>query len=257
MDEQILDENFFIREKIYSANTSQYEKYSTLVLGKASLFELIKYELINFIFGPLPGALGLFLRKKFYPLLFKKIGKNVIFGKNLTIRNSENIVIGNNVVIDDYAFLDGRGAINDKVMIDDNTIIGRNVIIHSKVGPIHIGNHCNIGAHTIITAQGGVRIGNWVQIAGGCKISGGLFKYNQNKLDGVPFDRYTKGQIVIKDKCIIGGSSSIIDGVTIGKCSMVGTGSVVTNSIPDFSIYSSRPGFIIGKTWTDKPDDTL
>jgi hypothetical protein len=34
-----------------------------------------------------PGALGLFLRSKLYPLILGRVGRNVVFGVNVTIRH--------------------------------------------------------------------------------------------------------------------------------------------------------------------------
>ena len=70
-----------------------------------------------------PGAVGLVLRKFFYRSLFKKVGTNVIFGKNLTIRYPHKISIGNNVIIDDNCLLDAKGKENNGIVIEDNVII--------------------------------------------------------------------------------------------------------------------------------------
>ena len=245
---QSLDEKDFIRQKIFSGKSSQFKKYSELMIGSRSLSALIFFEIITGILGFLPGAVGLILRKVLYPFLFKRVGKGVIFGKNLTIRHPDKITLGDNVVIDDFALLDGRGSGNDGVFIGENTIIGRNSIIQSKIGPIKVGNNCNIGTNTVLVAQGGITIGDWAQIAGGCKISGGLFKSKKNIVTAeFPFIRFSKGPISIGEKSFLGGSVQVIDGVTIGKNCMIGTGSVIMNNIPDFSIYMPKPGMIIGK----------
>lgn len=243
-----LDEKDFIRQRIFSSKSSQYKKYSELVIGNTSMISLLKHEIITGVFGSIPGALGLVLRKWFYPSLFKKVGGGVIFGRNLTIRHPDKITLGENVIIDDYALLDGRGSGDEGVTIGDHTIIGRSVTIHSKVGPITIGSNCNIGATSIIVAQGGVKIEKWVQIAGGCKISGGLFKPDNSENNPFPYSRYSKGPIEIGSKCFIGGSVQITDGVSIGTGSMIGTGSIVMSNIPENSIYMPKPGMIIGKS---------
>ncbi len=248
MSNRDLDENSFVRERIYSEKTSLLQKYASFVIGEFSLLKLIKYELITSLFGVIPGALGLLLRKKFYPLLFKKIGRGVVFGKSLTIRHPEKIVIGDGVVIDDYALIDGRGSGDEGIHIGSETIVGRYTVILSKVGGISIGKNCNVGAFTNIVAQGGVEIEDWVQIAGGCKISGGLFKFHKTDKDEVSFSRYTKGKIVIQKKSYLGGNTLVMDGVTVGQGCMIGAGSVVMQNIPEYSIYMPKPGMILGKT---------
>jgi len=251
MSNRDLDESGFIREKLYGGKTSSFQKYAALVTGSTSPLKVLKYELITGILGPIPGALGLLLRKKFYPLLFKRIGKGVVFGRNVTIRHPDHIFLDDNVIIDDNAFIDGRGAGEEGVTLGKETLVGRYAVIHSKIGPISIGPHCNIGGFSNIVSQGGINIKAWVQIAGSCHITGGLFKFNPSEKDEVPFSRYTKGKIVIEARCYIGSGTYVLDGVTIGKGSMTGAGSIVSQNLPEYSIYIQKPGMIIGKTILD------
>ncbi len=257
MEKHDLDESRFVREKMFDEGQSQLKKYAAFVIGKYRFFSLLKYELITSLLGPLPGALGLFLRKKFYPLLFKKIGQGVVFGRGVTIRHADKISLGDRVIIDDYAFIDGRGSGEEGLSIGKESIVGRYAVILSKVGGISIGSHCNIGAFTNIVAQGGVQIEDWVQIAGGCKISGGLFKFHLTEKDEVGFSRYTKGKIVIQERSYLGGNTLVMDGVTIGRGCMTGAGSVVMQNIPEFSIYMPKPGMILGKTISKTDEETL
>ena len=60
----------------------------------------------------MPGALGLFLRSKLYPLMLGRVGRNVVFGVNVTLRHPHKIAIGDNVVIDDSCCLDAKGTDN-------------------------------------------------------------------------------------------------------------------------------------------------
>lgn len=245
---QSLDEGQFIRDRLGDAKRSAWRRYSLLVLGRESLSALLVFELKMLLFGGVPGALGLALRKRFFRSLFGSCGRNAIFGRNLTIRNARNIHLGDNVTIDDNTLLDGRGARERGVVIGDNVIIGANVTINSKVGDIVIGNNCNIGSTSTITAQGGVEIGDWCQIAGGCKISGGRFQLEPDMPEGRPFSRFTMGPIRIGHTSFLGGSVNVTDGCEIGECCVVGTGAVVMSDIPPYSVYMPRPGMIMGKT---------
>ncbi len=71
MPRQDLREEEFIRHKMFGDDKSGIRKYAELVIGEYNFFKLVKYELITFLFGPIPGALGLLLRGIFYPFLFK------------------------------------------------------------------------------------------------------------------------------------------------------------------------------------------
>ncbi|GAA4333103.1 hypothetical protein GCM10023149_39670 [Mucilaginibacter gynuensis] len=63
------------------------------------------------------------------------------------------------------------------------------------------------------------------------------------RLDGVK----TK-PVVIKEGAFIGGHTTILKGVTIGKNSIVGAGSVVFQSIPDEQIWAGNPAVYIRDT---------
>lgn len=60
---------------------------------------------------------------------------------------------------------------------------------------------------------------------------------------------YTKvGKIRIEENCFIGDSVIILPGVTVGKGSVVGAGSVVTKDIPPESVATGNLCRVIGST---------
>ena len=72
-----------VQKDLIDQKSSFYSKYTTLILGKKSFFSFLKYEIVVLFFSSLPGALGFFLRRLFYPRLLKKVGKGVVFGIRL------------------------------------------------------------------------------------------------------------------------------------------------------------------------------
>ncbi len=60
---------------------------------------------------------------------------------------------------------------------------------------------------------------------------------------------YTKiGLVKIEDKAFIGINSVIMPGVTVGKGSIVGTGSIVTHDVPAGCVYAGNPAKFICTT---------
>ncbi|KAJ4298179.1 hypothetical protein N0V90_006078 [Kalmusia sp. IMI 367209] len=57
-------------------------------------------------------------------------------------------------------------------------------------------------------------------------------------------------EIHIGEDCWIGGNVVILPGVNIGRGSVVGAGSVVTKSVPDFTVVAGNPAKIIRKIET-------
>jgi acetyltransferase-like isoleucine patch superfamily enzyme len=48
-------------------------------------------------------------------------------------------------------------------------------------------------------------------------------------------------KVVLKEGCWIGANSIILPGITIGKNSVVGAGSIVTKSVPDYTVVAGNP----------------
>ena len=55
------------------------------------------------------------------------------------------------------------------------------------------------------------------------------------------------GPITVEEDVWIGSESVILPGLTIGKCSIIGAGSVVTRDIPPYSVAAGNPARIIKK----------
>ena len=242
-----LDESQFVRERLHGGGKSALRRYRDLVIGEqGSWWGLLRYELITILFGYIPGSPGLILRRVFYRFLFREIGAKVVFGRNLTIRCAANIRLGSRVVIDDDSLVDGRGAGDDKLVLGDRVIVNRGCTVRSKVGPLHVGSDTTIGAGSMISSQGGVFIGEWVSIAGGCKVGGGIFEPKpEGDTSMPPFRRVTKGPIRIGDRCVLAGNSIVLDGASIGRACLIGAGAVVMQDIPDEATFATRPGLVL------------
>ncbi|MGH7792254.1 MAG: hypothetical protein ACREOB_08045, partial [Thermodesulfobacteriota bacterium] len=119
MDNQreIKTETIEIQKELFEGGKSKFEKYQDLIIGRRGLWNLLKYELVLLFASWLPGALGLVLRSKLYPLLLGKVGKNVTFGTSVLLRHPHKIFIGDNVVIDDNVLLDAKGTDNNGIVI--------------------------------------------------------------------------------------------------------------------------------------------
>ncbi len=60
---------------------------------------------------------------------------------------------------------------------------------------------------------------------------------------------YTKiGRVVISDKAFIGANTIVMPGVTVGKGSIVGTGSIVTHDVPEGCVYTGNPAKFVCTT---------
>lgn len=234
-------QSYLVTEKV-----SGLKKYISFTLGKSSIGFLVRYELLTGVLGSLPGALGLFLRSKLYPFLFKTIGKNVIFGRNVTIRHPHRMSIGNNVIIDDNCTLDARGENGKGIIIGNGVVIGRNSTFSMKDGTIELGDNTNIGINCSLQTSTNLRLGkNIIVAAYTYLVAGGNHKFERTDIPIIAQGMERKGGIVIEDNCWLGARVTILDGVTIAKESIIGAGALVNKNIPEFSIAVGTPAKVV------------
>jgi acetyltransferase-like isoleucine patch superfamily enzyme len=213
-------------------------------VGKKGFFSLLKYEIITMLFQDVPGALGIFLRNLFYPLLFKKVGKRVNFGKSVTLRHPHKISIEDDVAIDDYCVLDAKGLENDGIYISKNVFIGRGSILSCKNGDIVLERNVNIGFNSEIFSGSKVIIGENTLIAAYVYIIGGGHDYSRVDIPITEQEKISHG-IKIERNCWIGAGVKVFDNVTIGEDTIIGAGAVVSKDIPAFSIAVGIPARVV------------
>jgi len=236
-----------LHDELHLSSSSAIARYRNKVLGSnTGLYQLIKYELANLLCMNIGGGLGYLVRRWMYSSLFKKCGNNVILGKGLVIRNPGKIELGDRVALDDSCQLDGGGVKESTaITLGDGSLISLGCVIQAKTKPVILGPKCDIGAYTILTSIGGIKLGDSVLIAGNCYIGGG--RYNLEDLDVPIADQgiYSRGKITIGDGSWIGASVTILDGISIGKGCVIGAGSLVTKDIPDYAIAVGSPAKVL------------
>lgn len=233
-----------IRVILSDGRPSLIKTYMMLTIGKLSVSRLIGYELKTGLLGSLPGGIGYFMRKMFYPAFFNKAGKGLIIGRNVVIRSPDNISLGDNVTIDDNCLIDARGAGPGGIVIGDNVIVNRNTMIQSKQGTIRIGKGTTIGCNSVITSLDGVEIGDEVGVAGGCYISSGIYHFENIDRSITDQGICSRGPITVGDQSWLATRVTIVDGVTIGCGAVIGAGAVVVKDIPDYAVAVGVPAVV-------------
>lgn len=112
---------------------------------------------------------------------------------------------------------------------------------------LKFGRNVQINDYVHITAMCNVIIGDNVLMASKIYISDCTHgSYAGDEQDSTPttppaLRKYFTSPVIIEDNVWIGESVSILPGVTIGKCSIIGANSVVTKNIPAYSIAVGIP----------------
>jgi acetyltransferase-like isoleucine patch superfamily enzyme len=232
------------QDELFAGGTSARQRYARLIVGRAGLGALLKYELIVSLSQWVPGALGLALRKVLYPRLLGTCGRNVVFGQNVALRHPHKIRIGNDVAIDDNVLLDAKGADNEGVTIGNGVFIGRNTILSCRNGSIRIADGANIGFNCEIFSASLVTIGPNVLMAAYGYLIGGDHDFSDATQPVLAQERRSSG-VTIGDGAWLGAGAKILDGVEIGAGSIVGAGAVVRESIPAGAIAAGIPARVI------------
>ena len=243
MEDQVI-EIMDTQKELLLTKESKMNKYQKLVIGSPGYYSLIKYELINLFSSWIPGAPGLLLRSKLYPLLLKRCGKNVIFGNNVVLRHPHKISIGDNVVIDDSCVIDAKGETNKGILIDNNVFIGRNSIVYCQNGDISIGQNTNIGSNCQVFSAKVVEIRENVLIGAYSYLIGGGHRFDEVDIPMIQQGRIARG-IFLEENVWVGAAVKILDDVRVGKASILGTGTVVTHDVPSYAIVGGVPAKVI------------
>lgn len=234
------------QKKLLSKQNSMSSKYAALIVGEKGLGRFLLFELVNLLFSWIPGALGLVLRRTFYPCLFRKVGQGVVFGRNITFRHPGKITIGHNVIIDDNVVLDAKGEKNAGLRIGDNVFIGRNTILSCKEGSITIGEGCNISSNCSLLSETEIVLGRYCFLAGQCYlVAGGNHSFDDLTRPIMFQPSVSKGGIRIGDDVWLGAGVIVLDGAAVGPGTVVGAGAVVTGPLPEFSVAVSSRRLVI------------
>lgn len=134
------------------------------------------------------------------------VGDNVWIEKPFFCDYGKNISIGKNTFINfNCVFLD-----TNKIVIGENVLIAPSVQIYTATHPLKAVERIN----------------------------------SNHKANEAPYRTLTK-PVTIDDNVWIGGNAIILPGISIGKNSVIGAGSVVTKSIPENSLAMGNPCRVI------------
>ncbi|WP_240625356.1 acyltransferase [Spirosoma pollinicola] len=126
--------------------------------------------------------------------------------------------LGEHSIIDDFSVVNnGVGA----VLIGDNTQVGIGAVV---IGPVTIGSKVIMAQHIVLS---------------------GLNHTYEDVEQPIRDQIVTVRPIIIDDDCWIGANVTITAGVTIGRHSVVAGGSVVTRSVPAYSVVGGNPARVL------------
>lgn len=167
---------------------------------------------------------------------------------NWLLLRYKSVKYGHNLKIKGRIVIQGKGEIKlgDDVTIYShyavNPIGGDKTVFQVMKGArLVIGNHVGM-SHVVIAAHNSVTIEDDVLLGADCRIFDTDFhsiSYEDRMQD--PDSHIQTAPVRIREGAFIGTGSYILKGVTIGRHSVVGAGSVITKDVPDGEIWAGNP----------------
>lgn len=237
--------NFPIRVNRMSLAHKQSSS-ETFVSQKSSARLGRSYRVITSLIGGVPLSLGMKLRGVLYRSIFASMGTSIQIEPEVNFTRTYLIKLGNGVYIRSVANIEACGE-NSWLTLGDGVRIDRGVDIrsHDGGGDIEIGDRTRIGPYTCLSGRH-IKIGKDCLIASHCGIYANNHIYSDPKRTINQQERSYKG-ITIEDDCWLGTGVRVVDGITIGRGSVIGAGAVVTKDLPPYSIAVGVPAKVIAR----------
>ena len=118
------------------------------------------------------------------------------------------------------------------IYVGDSVNLGIKPILMAELSEIHIGNHVMFGPEVVV-------------------IGGG---HNTKMIGRFMTDVHEKTGnedlgVIIEDDIWIGSRAIILRGVSVGRGSIIGAGSVLTKSVPPYAIVGGNPARVLSFRW--------
>ena len=164
-----------------------------------------------------------FLRGLFYRMYFEECGSIQITGRIFIKKKNAKIKLGKCLIWKQVKF-DMQGKSID------------------SPATLEIGDLTTIGDRTEIHVAGKVTIGKRCRIAWDCVIM-------DRNYHGTNNEREIVKPVIIKDDVWIGCRAIVLPGIIIGSHAVVAAGSVVTRSVPPYTLVAGNPAQVIRKLY--------
>lgn len=131
---------------------------------------------------------------------------------------------------------------NNKFNVGKNSTIEDFCTVNNGVGDVIIGDRVRVGIGSVVL--GPVTLGDGAGLGQHVFISGFNHDYSDGEKNSSD-QGIVKRPTIIEEEVHIGANCVVVAGVTIGKRTQIGAGSVVTKNIPPFSIAVGNPARVI------------
>jgi acetyltransferase-like isoleucine patch superfamily enzyme len=219
---------------------SALHKYKQASVGDRGYPRLALYEVLLLATGSIPGAAGISLRRICYPLLFRHVGRLVVFGLDCSFRRPHCIELGDNVSLGARVALDVKDE-DAAIILGSKVTVGEATIFSCPGGRLLIGEDTVIGRYSRLGSLMGLTIGRGCTIGDYTYIVGAGLASDSLERPIIEQPTTCKGPSSIGDRVAIGDRVTVLDGVTIGSGARIESGALVVRDVPPGSRVAGVP----------------
>ncbi|MBC9927542.1 MULTISPECIES: UDP-3-O-(3-hydroxymyristoyl)glucosamine N-acyltransferase [unclassified Leucobacter] len=156
----------------------------------------------------------------------------------------DHVVIGRNVVVGAHSLIKSQAVVGEEGFGIEKDADGNNFHV-PHIGSVRLGTYTEVGNFTTVcsgtlapTVVGDyTKIDDHVHIAHNCQIGKNVI---------ITACAEISGSVTIEDEVWIGPNASVIQGLTLGKDSLLGIGAVALKSIPENEVRVGNPAKRLG-----------
>ncbi|WP_277881716.1 MULTISPECIES: acyltransferase [Cyanophyceae] len=204
-----------------------------------------KVTLLTIIFGSVPLKLGKRLRGFVYRSFLGQLGDGAEIGVGLELVGAKRVFFEANTIVNSNIFIDSWEP-QSCVLLGSSVKLDRGADLKALGGCIEIGERTYIGPYFCAAGPGDIKIGKNCMIASHSSMYANNHIFSDRDVPIAHQGVICKG-ILIEDDCWLGTGVRVLDGVTIGRGSVIGAGAVVTKDIPPFSVAVGVPAKVMAQ----------
>lgn len=223
-------------------------QYIERVTGQRSLRKFIWQGSVLTLLSGLPTIWATILRGQIYKKVLGSVGSSCFIEKNVRFQVPLRIFLGDRVFIGENSYLNPLN-LGSEIRIEDDVQIARDCILkaslRSRNGKICVREGAVLNTRTFLYGEN-IEIGKNSLLGPGVHLITGTHIFKDTSVP-IKFQDSEHKKIEIGDDVWLGALVVVLNGITIGKGSVVGAGSVVTKDIPEYSIAVGVPAKVIKK----------
>lgn len=220
-------------------------RYVERVSGSPSLGRFVWEGTVFNLAGWLPTVMGSVLRGIAYRSVLGEVGKGCFIEKGVRWQVPRRVFLGQRVMVGEQCFVDANSLASSITLQDDVWLSRGCYLVAGPAVDIVIGPQTYIGHRSLLYGHGGIQIGRDVLLANDVQLVCGNHTFARRDLS-IRAQPTEERPIVIEDDVWLGASAIVLGGVTVGRGSVIAAGSIVTHSLPPYSIARGVPAQLVG-----------